>query len=504
MFNYGQQQAKRGREGFETGYSPASSAAAGGGYAMAPPLGPPLAHPPQQRPPPGGSWTLENNHPLIPNANQYFAYKQYVSVHSQDRDMTRFPNAAEFEIELPRQYLNVASIRLSDWSFPANYDVFSPLTYNVVMTFKFVALYDPSADHGAEAAANPVLRAIYEALLPYVAGDGTQIAFTIETGFYNPVQMATELTNKMNAVVTTIVSQYLQDAAAAAEAAGQPVPAWIQAALRRFTDYGRFQVIYNSVSQKLWFGNGADKFVLTNDSELMYKKDYVDASCLRRNMQPQFSSWGLPSYLGFTRCPAAAYSVQELLDDVQLERELPWLDSLSVSRELPRFYFTDSALSADDEGYWLLPSAPGATVYFLQAPAKVCLMGEDYIYMELGSWNCIDETSPWNLSEYTVHTNGANSRVNSSLAKLPVPTTPIAQWFDNSAKPYAYMNPPAERFSKVRIKFRYHDGQTVQFGMFNYSITLELTLLQNQPERSYSVRDASNLGQLQSYTSEFI
>ena len=79
---------------------------------------------------------LNNNHPIIPNSNQYFFEKKYVSIHSEDRDALKYRNPSSFEIELPQDYLNVQSVKLSSWSFPANYSVFSTSTHNVYMTFK--------------------------------------------------------------------------------------------------------------------------------------------------------------------------------------------------------------------------------------------------------------------------------------------------------------------------------------------------------------------------------
>jgi hypothetical protein len=133
-----------------------------------------------------------------------------------------------------------------------------------------------------------------------------------------------------------------------------------------------------------------------------------------------------------------------------------------------------------------VPVLPKASVYFLQAPAKINFMGPAYMYMEIDGLNCIDETNPYNLSEFTTHSNETNSRVLSSFAKIPVPSTPISQWFDDDQKPYKYFNPPAERIRKLKVKLRYHDGQEVDFGLFEYSFMLEFTLLRHQNERKYS------------------
>jgi hypothetical protein len=103
-------------------------------------------------------------------------------------------------------------------------------------------------------------------------------------------------------------------------------------------------------------------------------------------------------------------------------------------------------------------------------------MGPAYIYMELDGQNCIDETAPYNVSPFTLTTNVTNGVVNSAFAKIPIPTTPIAQWFDRESLPYKFYYPPAERMRKLKIKLRYHDGQTVNFGVFNYSFTIEFTI----------------------------
>jgi hypothetical protein len=429
-----------------------------------------------------------NNHPLIENSNQYFSERKYLSIHSEDRDFLKYPNSSEFEILLPQEYLNVASARLYSWSFPANYDVFSAFTHNIIMTFKCLTLYNP-ADHEVS---DPLLEAIFAALYDNLDNEYT---ITIESGFYNPEQISTELTNKFNEAITKVIIQFLDDPVNAVKyAQGKGL----------FKEYNRFRIVYNNVSQKLWFGNTADKFVLTNDSSVYYNQNFIDPVCIRKNVLPQYNNWGLPSYLGFERCSVYALSVEESTAVIN-NKSIPLSEpSISKILKVPRFYYGDSVAGIGDNGFWLLPGAPDAPVYFLEAPFKISFMGPSYIYMEVDGMNCIDETSPWNFSEFTVHSNKTNSIVNSSFAKISVPTTPMSQWFDESMTPYKYWNPPAERISKLKIKFRYHNGQLVNFGVFEYSFMIELNLLNPQQERSYSIRDAQSLNQLQSYTSRFI
>jgi hypothetical protein len=132
-----------------------------------------------------------------------------------------------------------------------------------------------------------------------------------------------------------------------------------------------------------------------------------------------------------------------------------------------------------DNGYWLLPptDASGAQVQWIEGMYKANLMGEAFIYMDIAGWNCIDETQPYNVSRFTLTTNGTNGIVNSSFAKLPVPATPLSQWFDRDSAPYKLYYPPAERIRKLRVKLRYHNGQAVQFGVSNYSFMIEFTMM---------------------------
>jgi len=424
---------------------------------------------------------LNNNHPIIPNSNQYYFEKKYISIHSEDRDVNKYRNPSSFEIELPQDYLNVQSARLYSWSFPANYSVFSTDTHNVYMTFKFIKLYNP----GEHAFSDPLTEAIFAGLYYNLSNE---YFFAIEPGFYNPTQMATELTNKMNEAVTIQLNKFFADPA---------YPAYNYAAAL-FTSYDRFTIVYNEVGQKLWFGNNADQFVLTNSSETFFKKDFLDQKCLsgRSGELPNFTNFGLPAFLGFTRCDSVAYSAAEFLLNSENSITSDITSDISANKLLPRFYYGD-VTGTGDNGYWILPVLPGATVYYLQAPLKINFMGPAYIYMEIEGLNCIDETIPYNISTFTTTTNQTNGIVNSAFAKIPVPTTPISQWFDNDMGPYKYFNPPAERIRKLKIKFRYHNNVLVDFGSFDFSFMLEFCLLKPQNERKYNIRDAFSLSQIQ-------
>ena len=386
-------------------------------------------------------------HPMADNANTYLYEKKYVSIHSDDRNIEKFPNSAAFEIELPQDYANVVSARLYSWTFPSNYSTFSAFAKNTFMSFAITIPFAPDA-------ADVLNTGIYNGLR---AREDTDFGLTIEEGFYTPAQMVVELTNKLNDTVTTYLAAYL--------AAEDPLAAAL------FVSYERFRVVFNEVGMNAWFGNVADAFVLTNASLAENVVREGNFQCLRQGVLPEEANWGLPYFLGMTRA-----------------------DLVAVEGE-PRFFYGDVVVEGDN-GYWLPPDStlPGSTPWYAAAPLKINVMGVSYIYVDVPELNCIDETSPYNVSVATTHSNVTNGAPNTSFAKVPVTSTPLAQWFDNDLTPYKYFSPPLERLRRLRFRFRYHNYQNVNFGTFPFSFMLEFNLLRPQQERSFLVHDASQTG----------
>lgn len=390
-------------------------------------------------------------HPLIKNTQEYMIYQKFVSIHSEDRDIIKYPNSSTFEIELPEDYLNVLSVRLATWSFPANYNTFSETSKNINMTFQITIPYNPEENGNTDALAN----AVYNGLK---SNENNNYFITLPPGFYNPSQLVSVLTKLFNLVVTNYLIDYLNQ--------------YYSSLVTEFTDnggYTEFVIIYDQIGQRIWFGNRCDIFKLTNSSQLINNA----ISRVNCTIDGKFSNalpdtnYGLPNYLG-----------------------LPLSDLTSISSSnLPNFYYGD--LNPGDNGEWLTPdpNLQGSQVSFLVAPEKINIFGESYFYMDSPEFNCLDETSPFSISPYTLHTNNTNGIVNSAFAKISVPVTPLSQWYDSNSTPYKLYNPPAERIRKFRFRMRYHNGELVDFGKFNYSFTLEFTLYVPQQSKKYNLYD---------------
>lgn len=379
-------------------------------------------------------------------------HKKHISIHSEDRNMIRHPNSNQFSIELPEDIVDITEATIATWSFPSNYSTFSVLNDNVFLTFEIHLPYDPTLPDNLPD--NLLQTRIHEALSYKQHTSGIpNYRLQIESGFYAPEVMCVELTNKFNLAVTEYIIEYFKsqewfDSMEAFVAGG---------------GYTEFIIVYHGVSQNIWFGNKSSGFILTNKSQQALDSE---VRCNRKNILPDFSTRGLPPFLGLPP------------KDIQSETyDFPEHEVL-MFRLLPRFYYGD--VLPGDNGYWLQPdnvALPNSTVHWVTSPFKINLMGPSDLYLEITDLNHIDETSPFEVSEFTTTTNRTNSRVNASFAKLPIPSTPISQWFDKNVPFTRTFSPPLSRLSRLNISIRYHNGQLVNFGLFNYTFVLEFTVL---------------------------
>jgi len=396
---------------------------------------------------------LSTNHPLINNANQYMYEQKFVSIHSEDRDSKKYPNASEFDIEMPQDYCNVQAVKLSTWTFPSTFTTFSHYKNNVSLSFKIISPYNPSA-HGST---DLLLINIYSALMDNI---NNEYVINVEEGSYTNTYMATELTNKMNEAVTLVIENYF-------------IRNGLTGTLAQFTankGYDQFVIIYHEVEATFWFGNRSSCFELVNNSCIY--SEHTNSACVNKNaIHPSYIDWGLPAYLGFSK------EVTISLD--------------SSGQLLPIVYYLPPPLNA-----WLTPEVSGpynyanTNVFYIKSPSKSNIAGNPYFYMELFGLNCIDEMIPYVDSKFTRETNETNGTLNAAFAKLSKNNGVTPDWSCNNSNeliPVRIFNPPAERIKKIRVKLREHNGQLLELGSGSFSFTLEFTLYKPQIERRTSM-----------------
>jgi hypothetical protein len=391
---------------------------------------------------------ISNNHPLIPSSNEVMYENKMVSINSEDRNILKYPSASDFEIELPQDYTNVSAINLSQWSFPSNIHVFTPQKHNVKFSFKMLMPYNPTVIPPGS-----ILALIADAIRDYCDVQQKELVFTIESGFYRPEQIATELTRRFNTAVTDMVTEYIK-------IHGTPS----ELATFEATGYTEFVIVYNEITCKLWFGNKRDSFQLVNNS-VIYDPNYQSNVCDFR-YKASYQFWGLPAYLGLTREPKS---------------------SESSNKKSMRFFYGD--VLPNDNGYWITTDSTDVDAYvqYIESDTPINLLGEPYIFVEIDRFNNVDETKPYHKpTEPYTNTNETNGYVNAAFAKIEFPLYQQFKTFDDNSKSIKIYNPPAERIRSIRIKLRYHTGELIDLQSRNYSITLNFFTFKPQILRSYN------------------
>jgi hypothetical protein len=385
-------------------------------------------------------FNVNNQHQLIRRQNTYVLDRKLVTIHSEDRDINKWPQSNHFEVELPETLSNVQSLRLVEIQLPTNQYVFSNNQQNTQLQFYIIL--------GNSFLPTEVYLALYNNINnPYT--------ITIQEGFYSPDEMAYELENLMN----QSISDYLLT---------DPSSVSIGA-----TTYTNFKVRYDKVGQKMFFGNTRDNFRLPFNVKVDYSVqcNSIVTEHQSPNVWEQYTKWGLPSYLGFQK---ENYTTTETSGNVLFN------------------YDTSNVwLTPDASGVVLLPGA-NYYAYYIASPNTISIFGDSAIYMEFDKFNTIDELKPYVERTNNTYQNDYNGRVNSAFAKIPVTANgQSSQIFDSRngfLQNVSQYHPPIDKIKKAKFKFRYHDGRLVDFKDNNFNFTIAFNQLKDEIARDYIVR----------------
>jgi hypothetical protein len=394
-------------------------------------------------------YVLNYEHPLIPREQTFTIDRKLLVVHSEDRDINKWPNSNHFELQLPQTYFNVETIALVEYNFPINYNTFSTQNQNTKIMF----VVDISDSYGLT---HPPLQ------------------ITIESGFYSPVQFAYELENKMNLAVRTLTHHSL-------------------------ANYDRFKVFYDEVRQRLLFGNKSDQFTFIYNAPESYDSEPCYTSCPPVQSQPaqpsatirwnQYTNWGLGYNLGFVKYLYGQCG--------------PNTATANTATALPvtgdqKVYYLPSATGGTDLGYTWLPVGSGNTGYVLIPPNPPSLNGDSVMYMEIDKYNYEDEMQPYSEHTSSSRNNDYNGIVNAAFAKIPILVKPTkilslteyqyGNTPNNTSEGMSSFFPPLDKLNKFKFKFRYHDGTLVDFRGQNFNFTMVLYCFRDEIARSKNLR----------------
>lgn len=284
--------------------------------------------------------------------------------------------------------------------------------------------------------------------------------------------------------------------------------------------YDYFKVKYDGISQLLYIGNTRDEFELHFDSQSQY-----DELCNtgQTDMWTKSRNWGLPFNMGFERRKYVSTDLSVLQDGM----------SFSSSEGL--YLVPDDALS---------PVGSSTNSYYVVSPFPISIVPNHTIYMELEKYNTLDELLPF--SPYSaelqkdsncVCMSGVNAsmsrgspaankiikpcspvpspvpvcskcrmcatpysnvggRVNAAFAKIPYMITPSSSSsytnrtiaIKGEIQNVSSFTPPLDSVSKLKVKFRFHDGSLVDFGNLSFDFTLAFGILTDEIARTYDTR----------------
>ena len=337
---------------------------------------------------------------LIERLQNFTLDRKLLSIDTNDRDKTRWPNPNEFEVSLPQTYSNVESIRLLNIQIPNKlYNISEHLQNNKMI----------------------------------VKNGSDKLLITLDDGYYSNSHICDTIQNKVRLGFGS---------------------AW--------TPNNVFNVDFNNVSQKPHFTSASKDFsFIFFDPDISYNTS-SNSPC-NNNVYDQHSNWGLGHNLGF--------------DNKQ------WVESHAVhdtSNSDIFFYYNSNQL--------VPTSAVGAII----PPKQIELNQNQFIYLEIDKYNTSDEIKPF-INDRLNNTN--TGLVNSYFAKIPIKYNTyngnsINQSLttkDDFIDSLSYYQPPIEKISKLKIKFRYHNGLPVDLGNFNISLTLEFNQIRNEM-KTYDVR----------------
>ena len=393
-------------------------------------------------------YVLKNDHPLIPREQSFALDRKLLTVHSEDRDINKWPNANHFELQLPQTYTNVETLALVEYNFPIYYNTFSTQNQNTIITFT----------------------------VDIVGGYGLTdpITIIIETGFYDPTQLAYEMENKLNLAVGALGDASL-------------------------TTYANFRVFYDEVRQRLLFGNVANPFTFIYNAPERYDGEPCYTSCppgQSQTAQPsaiirwnQYTNWGLGYNLGFIKYLCGQCGPNTATANTAVA-------SSAIGDQ--KVYYKPSATGGTDLGYTWLPVGSGNTGYVLIPPNPPGLNGDSVMYMELDKYNYQDEIQPYSEHTSNSRNNDYNGIVNAAFAKIPVLSKPTklvslleyqyGSTPNDTSEGMSSFFPPLDKLSKFKFKFRYHDGTLVDFGGQNFSFTIVLYCYRDEIARSKHLR----------------
>jgi len=395
------------------------------------------------------NFVVHTSHPVQPRGQIFTLDRKILTVHSFDRDITKWKNSNHFEVDLPEAVTNIQSIRLVQISLPSNQFVFSNEYQNTKLSYTDNLPGGTTQDH----------------------------TITIAPGSYTAQELAIEISNRMNQISysNTFPSGI------------GPIP--LPPLFR-----GLYVCKYNEIENTFWFGNtGNQEFILNFDFQHLYT-----TKCNQPIMWKHYVRWGLPAYLGYHRKKYTAVKTTDNGSGFVINTSgAPTFPTESGTTGMS-YGFSHEITSIAPYGVWLDGGTGGSTGtdnsgnYLVDATdnCQIDIFGEQAIYMEIDRFNSMDEIEPYSENTMGTYNNDLNGKVKAAFAKIPILQSQFTQQTDNANNNLmniSHYNPVIERINRLKFKFRYHDGRLVDFDCVPFNFSLEFNCLRDRMDKKMTI-----------------
>lgn len=375
---------------------------------------------------------IRSNHQLIPRDQSYVLDRKLVTIHSNDRDLKKFPNSNNFEVTLPETITSVDSMRLAEIQLPTKYYNFSDELQNTKIRFKL----GPVNAHLSNG-----MQTLLQNAEPFT--------LTIPAGFYNPSQLANKLSYLMNKIITDYLT-----------ANGESHV------------YHHFKVFNDEPAMTFWIGNNCDGFTLYFDEKI----DYDVELCDQTSAWDRYSEWGMGYFMGFEKERYAYSTSTTALVNSSVSPNVEWLN-FTDSHNSPTLYYIKAPsiykLMGDRTIYMEVEKYNHIDELVPHSQSTNSLYNNDFN----GTVNSAFAKIPISISPYSNNTNIVCCN-NSSVSALS----------SNNIVSSTHFDPPLERIQKLKFRFRNHNGVLINFLNQPFNFTVEFNCLRNEISRQYSIR----------------
>ena len=369
-----------------------------------------------------------SNRNIIRKESTFTLDRKLLSIHTEDRDITKYPNNNEFSLNLHTGYKNIESIRLVNYNFPEKTNVFSSKYNNTKMNFDYVDICNNNL--------------------------GT-FEIVLNDGKYTNTQLAITIQNLMNEQIYNKTR----------ENGWNPPIKPIKCKINEISN------TFNIACQE---GNVILRFDIEN----------TFSGC--KSIYSQNKNWGLGYYLGFEK--QQYDSASNIFDRLTIGGNNNYGNN-GLKFDYETTNWANIVPDISGQPSWALdpnfPITDNTKISYITSPNPIKIK-KPVLYIELDKCNTLDEIYPYANTTNSQYNNNLCDNNDSAFAKID-----LSDSNNNNNNGFttnlSYFNPPINHLKQLHFKFRRHDGLLYDFSNQDYDFTIEINMLHDTRENKSKI-----------------